>query len=175
MNILFYITVSLVLIVSQTVIFPFFDFTLGCFDLILILVLHISLTYTHNFVILGLLLLGGIMDSISGVPFFYYVFSYLWIYFIVKLFQRFVFQRSLLFLWMISMVSILIQQGLMLFSVMLAQGQGALDWLIFGPHLVRQLVLGGVFLPLGVWLVDALQKKWAAEMESLRNRLTDRG
>jgi len=64
MNGLFFVILTVFLIVFQTVIFPSFIWFSQCFDLMIMNIIFLSLVYSHYAVILTIILIGGIMDSI---------------------------------------------------------------------------------------------------------------
>jgi hypothetical protein len=171
MNILFFVILTLSLIIFQTVIFPSFFWFSQCFDLMIMNIIFLSLVYSHYAVILTIILIGGIMDSISGVAFFHHIFSYLWIYLIVQLFKQFVFQRSVIFILIISLASVLIQQGLILFSVFIEQGRDVI-WQKEFTLMLWQLVWGGVFIPPGVWMISQFHRHWIYLVKMLRKQFT---
>lgn len=158
-NFIFFFITTLGLIVCQTVIFPFFTWFSQSFDLLIITVLYLSIAYTGYGVVMAIVLIGGIMDSISGMPFFLHIFSYLWIYLIVKLFKQFVFQKSVVFILIISLVSVLIQQVLVAFSIFVDPARGT-SLLTEFPVLLRQLLWGMLIIPPGVWFLNVLRENW---------------
>lgn len=173
MNALFFVIVTVFLIILQTIIFPSFFWFSQCFDLMIMNIIFLSLVYSHYAVILTIILIGGIMDSLSGVAFFHHIFSYLWIYLIVQLVKQFVFKRSYLFILIVSLVSVLIQQGLILFSVFIEQGRegvGQMEVLL----MVKQLVWGGVLIPPGVWLINGFRQYWMYFLKMLKKQFAHR-
>lgn len=71
MNFVFFGAVALGLMVMQTIVLPALDFFPYCFDLPLILVLYLSLVFSSYGTILAISSVGAVMDSLSGVPFFF--------------------------------------------------------------------------------------------------------
>ncbi|NOX32935.1 MAG: hypothetical protein GXP56_04260 [Deltaproteobacteria bacterium] len=159
MNALFFIILTFFLIVIQTVILPGFAFFIQSFDLLIIDVLFLSLISSHYSMIFAIIIIGCIMDSISGVPFCYHIFSYLWIYMIVHIAKQLLFQRSIVFILVISLFSVLIQHGLLLFSVFVTQGYNAVLEFNFSL-LIRQVFWGFIFIPAGIFLVNICWQNW---------------
>lgn len=153
MNIFFFTILILVFFVFQTVILPSFSGFPQCFDLLIIVVLYLSLIAERHAVLLAIIAVGAVMDSTSGVPFFFHIFSYLWIYFIVQIVKQLLFQHSIVFVLIISIVSVLIQHGLLLLSVFVRQGTGAIVAFDFGL-LIRQAFWGFVIIPPSIWLIN---------------------
>ncbi len=173
MNVLYLVILTLMLILLQTVVFPSFSWFSQCFDLVIMDILFLSLLYSHYAVILAIILLGMIMDSISGAPFFYHVFSYLWIYLIVQLFKQFVFQRSIIFIQIISLISVFIQHVLLLFSVFIQQGKYAIGQMDF-TLMAKQLFWGGILIPPGVWLINILGQNWMYMAKILKKQFVQK-
>ncbi len=159
MNALFFILLTLFLMILQTVILPSFSFFMQCFDLLIIVVLFMCLVSSHYSTIFGIAVIGIIMDSISGVPFFYHLFSYVWVYIIVYLVRQFLFQKSILFILIMSIVSVGIQHLLLLFSIFVrTSGQ---DVLAFDfSLLIRQLFWGFIVIPPSIWFVSGFRNYW---------------
>lgn len=170
MNGIFFVFTTLFFILLQTVVFPSFSWFSQSFDMIIMVVLFLSLTYSHYAVVTAIVFMGGIMDSISGMPFFLHIFSYLWIYLIVQLFKQFVFQRSVVFVLIISVVSVAVQQTLIIFSVFINQGQAAV-WRMDLSLMVRQLLWGVVVIPPGVWLLNVFRQNWLVITRNFRRSL----
>jgi rod shape-determining protein MreD len=173
MNAIFFAIVTVSLIIFQTILFPSFGWFAQCFDLMIINIIFLSLVYSHYAVILTIILIGCIMDSLSGVAFFHHIFSYLWIYLIVQVFKKFVFKRNFLFILIVSLVSVLIQQGLILFSVFIEKGSegiGQMEILL----MVKQLIWGGVCIPIGVWLLAGFRQYWIYSGNMLKKQFVHR-
>jgi len=159
MNVLFFIIFTLFLMILQSVILPSFFWFDQCFDLLIIDILFLSLIFSHYSVVAAIIMIGCIMDSISGVPFFYHVFSYLWIYIIVFLVKQLLFKQSIVFVLVISIVSVVIQQGLLLFLIFVQHGYNTILAFNFGL-LVRQVFWGFVFIPPSIWLINIFLQNW---------------
>lgn len=158
MNAVFFIIFTLFLIVIQTVVLPCFSFFPQCFDLLLIDIIFLSLISSHASMIFAIILIGCAMDSISGAPFYFYIFSYLWVYIIVHIVKKMLFQRSIIFIFIMGIVSVLIQQGLMLFSMLVSQGSSVAE-VDFGL-LGRQAFWGFILIPPGVGLLNICFQNW---------------
>ncbi|WDP92958.1 MAG: hypothetical protein HUN04_25815 [Desulfobacter sp.] len=173
MNLTFFFIAALTLILCQTIVLPGTVLFSHGFDILLIVVLHMSLAFSHYGVVVAIIVLGTVMDSISGGPFFIHIFSYLWVYLIVKLFRQFVFHRSALFIMAVSFAAVGIQQGLVLFSVFVSHGQAG--WLGVDYSLVlEQMVLGSLCIPAGVWLMNVMRQNWIVLLRQLRRSLARR-
>ena len=167
MNGFYLFIITLVFIVFQTVVLPCFSWFSQSFDLTIMLVLFLSLNFSHYAVVMAIVCIGGIMDSLSGGPFFLYTFSYLWIFMIVQLVKQFVFQTSGLFILVISMVSVVIQQALGVFSVFIQQGEGTV-WQMDFTLMIRQVIWGTVLIPPGVWIISVCYENWRHMVRMLK-------
>lgn len=169
MNALFFIILTFFLIVIQTIVLPSFCWFVQMFDLLIINVLFLSFIASHNSMVFAIIGIGCIMDSISGTPFSFHIFSYLWIYIIVYIGKQMVFQRNIVFIFIISIVSVLIQHGLLLFSVFIKQGSSAIWAFDFGV-MIRQVFWGIIFIPLGLWVVNVLWQNWIFIIKLMQRR-----
>ena len=170
MNFSFFFMVTLGSVICQTVILPSFSWFSQCFDILIILVLYLSLTYSRYGAVIAIVVIGGIMDSISGVPFFLHIFSYLWIFLIVQLFKQLVFQRSVVFMMVVSLIAVTIQQCLILFSVFIEQGQQGVFNLDF-TLILRQVFWAVLFVPPGVWALNVLRQNYFYAIRQFRREL----
>ncbi|MFH2059750.1 MAG: hypothetical protein ABIJ59_12725 [Pseudomonadota bacterium] len=74
-----------------------------------------------------------------------------------------------MFLLIISVVSVVIQHGLLLFSIFVSSsGQSVLDF-DFGL-LISQVFWGFFLIPPGIWLVGFLYKQWIKMADSLQHQ-----
>ena len=161
---------GLFIVVFQTVLLPGFSGAFYFFDLTIILIVYISLYSSRYWAVAAVAGIGCILDSLSGGPFFLYTFSYVWIYLIVQLARQFVFQTSALFVMVISLLSVAIQQGIFLFSVFARQDYTAFESMDI-DLMLRQVAWGGVMIPLGVGMISTGNRHWQALLQRMaRNR-----
>ena len=159
MKALFFIILSFVLIILQSVVLPGFSWFNQSFDLLIIDILFLSIIASRNTVIFAVIVIGCIMDCISGVPFFFHIFVYLWIYIMVSIVRLLFFDQSALFILIISLLSVVIQQVVLFFSVFI--NQGGIHLLKFEfDLLIKQTFWGFVFIPLSIWVIDGIWVKW---------------
>ncbi len=169
MNILFFIILTFFCIVIQTIVLPSLLWFDQCFDSLIIIVLFLSLISTHYSMVFAIIIIGCIMDSISGVPFFFHVFSYLWIYLIVYIVKRLLFKQSIIFVLIISIVAVVIQHALLFLSVFVQQGSEAVAGIDFGL-LLSQLFWGFMIIPPGIWLINFLWQYWIYFFKELQKQ-----
>ena len=76
----------------------------------------------------------------------------------------------MVFVLVISMVSVLIQHGLLLFSIFVrTSGQEVLEFDF--SLLILQVILGFVFIPPGVWLASAMHRLWMKTGQAFRQKV----
>jgi rod shape-determining protein MreD len=168
---LFLLTVCL--IIFQSVILPSFSFFHQSFDVLLIVVLLLSIPSMHYSMILAVIVMGWVMDSISGVSFFLNTFSYLLIYMFVTLIKQMIFKRSLLFIMIISFAAVVIQNGLIIFSVFISRGPEAVFTLNY-TLIIKQAFWGIIFIPPAVLFFQKCQSAWKLMTATIRRHSLDK-
>jgi rod shape-determining protein MreD len=157
MDAIFISVLTVCLIIFQSVIFPSFSFFHQSFDILLIVVLLISISSVHNSMIVPVIIIGWIMDSISGVIFFLNIFSYLFIYMLIALIKRIIFKQSFFFIIIISFLAVIIQNCIIIFSVFVTQGTEAVLALNYAL-IIKQALWGMFFIPPAVFFFQKCQK-----------------
>ncbi len=158
-NIVFYVLTSLFLIIAQTSFLPVFSFFDYSFDLLIINVLCLSFLFSSPLVIVGILLLGLCMDSISGAPFGVYTSAYIWIYFFIQAMRCFVHYGNMIFVPMVSALSVLMENGFLFFTFFVSRGRSAIsvsDLVMMG----KQMFFAFFMLPVCIMLIHILRKRW---------------
>ena len=166
---LFIITLTLFLIILQSVVFPSFSWFEQCFDLLIMDILFLSIIASRHSTIVAVIFIGCIMDSISGVPFAYHILSYLWIYIMVFAVKQLLFGQSVIFVISVSFISVIIQHLLLLLSIFINQGY---DYLLKfdSSFLIKQTFWGFIFIPLGIWLINILWVRWNYIVKLMRTK-----
>ncbi|NWH04512.1 hypothetical protein [Desulfobacter latus] len=160
MNFIFFFVVTLCLVIIQTVVIPEFSWFPYAFDLMIINVLYLSLFSLRCWIPFCLMIIGSIMDSLSGSPFFLHTTAYLCIYLVVFFLRRLVFQRSAVFVCIVSLTSACIYQILILFSIFLLQGHNAIaatDYRLC----IGQVLWAAVGIPIGVWFMGSVHQNFS--------------
>lgn len=85
----FYICVCLCLVIFQTTIIPHISLFNNFYDLLIPFIIYLGLFRPARESILFILVLGFLMDNLSGAPFGLYVTTYFWLFIIVKLVIRY--------------------------------------------------------------------------------------
>lgn len=172
MNTVFLILLTFFLTVMQTVILPSFSLFSDRFDLLIIAALYLSLIATHHSMLIALIMIGCIMDSISGVPFFFHIFSYILIYLIVHLVKRLIFKQSITFLIIISLMAVLIQHLLLFFSIFVRQEAGTplgFDFFL----LAKQAFLGLMIIPPCITLLHRYRRNWLGMTKRIKKQMAE--
>ena len=170
MNIIFFFLSTLGLILLQTVVLPDFSWFPHLFDLMIINVLYLCLFSPRYFVPFCLIVIGCIMDSLSGAPFFLHTTSYLCIYLIVFFLRQLVFQRSAFFVFIVSFAAVCIDQGLVMFSVFLLQDQKSIastDYRLC----IGQIIWATVGIPIGVLLLKTVHQNYSHAVKQSRRHM----
>jgi len=85
----FYICVCLCLVIFQTAIIPHIALFNNFYDLLIPFVIYLGFFRPARESILFILVLGFLMDNLSGAPFGLYVTTYFWLFIVVKLVIRY--------------------------------------------------------------------------------------
>lgn len=170
-NLIFFVFAFLGLVILQTVIIPDFSWFPHCFDLMIINIMYLSLFSQRYWVPFCLVIIGSIMDSLSGSPFFLHTTAYLCIYLIVFFLRKLVFQRSAVFILIVSVASACIYQVLVMFSLFLLQDHkviSAADYRLC----IGQIIWAVVGIPTGVWFMKLLHHNFSHAVKLTGRHIT---
>ncbi len=159
MNFIFFFFSTLGMVLIQTVVLPDFSWFPHCFDLMIINVLYLSLVYPGYWAGFWLMIIGIIMDSLSGAPFFLHTMAYISIYLIIFFLRRLVFPRSTIFVFIVGLASVCIYQALVIFSVFLLQGRNAISAADYSLY-IGQVIWAAIGIPMGVWLLETMHQSF---------------
>ena len=110
----FYIGSCLFLMIVQTTLLTYFKIFDGMYDLLIPFVIFISICLPLRESLPFILILGLIMDNISGSPFGLYLTFYFWLFVGVRWILKFLRASNKLFLSLVVVVAVLIQNGLII-------------------------------------------------------------
>lgn len=116
----FYIGSCLFLIIVQTTLLTYFKIFDGMYDLLIPFVIFISICLPLRESLPFILILGLIMDNISGSPFGLYLTFYFWLFVGVRWILKFLRASNKFFLSLVVVVAVLIQNGLIIGTIGLA-------------------------------------------------------
>ena len=110
----FYIGTCLFLIIIQTTLFAYFNVFAGMYDLLIPFVIFISICLPLRESLPFILIVGLIMDNLSGSPFGLYLTFYFWLFVGVRWILKFLRVSNKLFLSLVVVVAVLIQNLLII-------------------------------------------------------------
>ena len=108
----FYIGNCLFLIIVQTTLLTYFNIFAGMYDLLIPFVIFISICLPLRESLPFILILGLIMDNLSGSPFGLYLMYYFWLFVGVRWILKFLRVSNKFFLSLVVVVAVLIQNVL---------------------------------------------------------------
>ncbi len=145
----FYIGTCLFLLIVQTTIFPYIPVLRGMYDLLIPFVIFISICLPMRESLPFALILGLIMDNLSGSPFGLYLTYYLWLFIGVRFIIRFLRVSNKFLLSVVVVVAVLIENILMIatFAIFGPAGQLPADaFVLVAQQFLWALATGPLFL-----------------------------
>jgi rod shape-determining protein MreD len=149
MRYIYYICACLFLLIVQTTILPNIPVLRGMYDLLIPFVIFISICLPIRESLPFTLILGLIMDNLSGSPFGLYLTFYLWLFIGVRFIIQFLRASNKFFLSTVVIVAVSIENLFMIatFSLFSPTGQLPADaFLIMIQQLLWSLATGPLFL-----------------------------
>jgi rod shape-determining protein MreD len=127
------------------------------FDLLLVIVLSLSLKFSHIRILVAVFLLGVAMDSVSGGPIGLYLSAYVWIYVLIRSLKAFVHFQNIAFLLCIGVIAVVMKNLFFLFVLIMGKG---LDAVYYNDltTMASQAAWSVVGVPLLVLLIDRLEQ-----------------
>ena len=116
----FYICDSLCLIIFQTTIIPHIPLFNNFYDLLIPFIIYLGLFRPTREGILFILVLGFLMDNLSGGPFGLYVTTYLWLFIVVKLLIKYLHARNNILLLFIVAGGVLMENVIFIVSIFIS-------------------------------------------------------
>jgi len=171
MQYLFYIGLCLGLIILQTAIMPYLSAFKQFYDLLLLMVLYLSLYRPVRESLPIVLLLGLVMDNLSGSYFGLFVTVYLWIFVIVSWGTKFLHVGSRILVLTVVAAGVLIENFLFLGAIGLLGKGSQLPKAGFdnvGAQVIWAIFTGPVFLILIRYLHKMLED-WFNELMNTWN------
>ena len=102
MTYFFYICVCLCLVIFQTTIIPHISLFSNFYDPLILFISYLGLFRTPRESILFILVLGFLMDNLSGGPFGLYLTTYFWLFIAVKIVIQYVHVNNILLLFIVA-------------------------------------------------------------------------
>jgi len=160
---LFYFGLGLCLIIIQTTIIPFLYFLGRFYDLIIPLVLFLSAHRPLNKGIPLILIIGFIMDCLSGGAFGLYCITYMWMYLIVGWMTTYIHAHSTILLIFLVAVGTLIENT---FFIITSGSTSSLLTLNALQSFVSQAIwamITGAFMLIALEGMQNMWDRWDAE------------
>lgn len=145
----FYIGTGLFFLIVQTTLLPYIPVLRGMYDLLIPFVIFISICLPLRESLPFVLILGLIMDSLSGSPFGLYLTFYFWLFIGVRFIIRFLRVSNRFLLSAVVVIAVLIENLLMItiFAFFRPAGQLPADaFLVITQQFVWAIATGPLFL-----------------------------
>jgi cell shape-determining protein MreD len=110
----FYIGTCLLLIIVQTTVLSYFNVTRGIYDLLIPFVIFLSICLPVRECLPFILVLGFIVDNLSGSPFGLYLTFYFWLFVGIRWIIKYLRAGNKLFLSLVVIVAVLIENILVM-------------------------------------------------------------
>lgn len=161
MTSLFYIIVSLCLIIFQTIIRPGINALDGFYDLLAPFVIYLTLFRPLRESFPVVVCLGAVMDTISGGPFGLYTTTYLWLFLGIRWLVKFLRVGNTLLLPIVIMLGVLVENLVFLGSFILTEPASGSQVPEGAFRIVSEQVIWAMFT--GVFLlglIHILRTRW---------------
>ena len=171
MTYLFYIGLCLGLIIVQTTVMPGLPAFRHFYDLLLPLVLYLGLYRFVREGLLAVIVLGLVMDNLSGAPFGVYLTVYFWIFMLVSWGSTYLHVGNQILLFIVSGAGVLIENLIFLGTMTVLSKNfqlpaGVVDSL--GNQIVWGLLTGPVLI-VSIRFLHGRFEKWFEELVASRS------
>jgi cell shape-determining protein MreD len=172
----FYLFICLILIILQTTIFPSLPVLDSFFDLIVSFIIYLGLYRPVRESLPVVIVLGIIVDNLSGSPFMLYIIAYFWVYFSVRLLTR-ILQVGMRFrLPIIVVTGILLENLVFILTLTFFESGPQAPVFLAGAFMVQMLwaFFIGPILVLVYKYTQNLWDNWISEVMIRRSDMADR-
>ncbi|MDL1968468.1 MAG: hypothetical protein LWW97_07940 [Deltaproteobacteria bacterium] len=138
----FYICVCLCLVIFQTTIMPHISLFNNFYDLLIPFIIYLGLFRHAREGILFVLVLGFLMDNLSGGTFGLYLTTYFWLFIVVKLVIEYLYARNNILLLFIVAAGVLMENIIFIASVFMS-GSDSLFLAITIRSVIFQILWAG--------------------------------
>ncbi|MFO7685362.1 MAG: hypothetical protein R6V60_04670 [Desulfobacterales bacterium] len=172
MTYVFYMLTTVCLIVLQTVILPDLPVLNSLFDLTAMFVIYLGLLRSAREGLLMVLLLGVIMDNLSGAPFMVFTTTYFWVYVGVRWLTR------ILQVGMRFRLAVIVISGIFLENVIFILAFGGGDALRQMPSITMAKILPRLFWaailgPILILILERAHRTWDGWVRTLLVRRSE--
>ena len=135
----FYIFICPVLLIIQTVIFPKILLLNSFYDIVIPFIIFLALYRPVRESIIVILILGLMMDCLSGTPFMLYISAYFWLYVIVQVFAKIIQDGTRFRMPFLVCLGVMIQNLIFLLVIALAGTETQLPAAVFKILIIQVL------------------------------------
>ena len=169
-----FISTCLFLIILQTTILPFFKMFSGIYDLLIPFVIFICIYLPLRESLPFVLILGLIMDNLSGSPFGLYLTFYFWLLVEVRWIIRYLRVGNRFLLSLVVVVGVLIENILIIGTFALSGSDWQLPADVF-KNIALQFFWAMVTAPLFLFCLPALMKRFHIQLNEASAQLRTNG
>jgi len=160
MNILFYMGLSLILIILKTTLMPYFSMFDQFYDLLIPFVFYLGLYRPAREGIPFILLLGFTLDSLSGGPFGIFLTTYFWMFVLTRWVVTFLHAGNK-GLWLIAVAAGVLIENLIIIATILWLGEASELPLGWSDRVVTQLLWSLSTGPVLIIVISMAHRKWS--------------
>jgi cell shape-determining protein MreD len=158
-----FIGTCLLLIILQTTILPYFNFFTGIYDLLIPFVIFICICLPLRESLPFVLILGLIMDNLSGSPFGLYLTFYFWLLVGVRWIIKFLRVGNKLLLSVVAVVAVLVENTLIIGTFALSGSGWQLPADAF-KNIALQFFWAMATAPLFLFCLSSLLKRFRIQL-----------
>ncbi len=166
MTYVFYICICIFLVIVRTTVFPMFPALVGCYDLLIPVVIYMGFFRTNRESIPVLLFIGLVMDGLSGVTFGFYLSTYIWLYLIVVWLKQLFLVKNILLLSFATVLGVLMENSMLILMENLFDFRLSDISNIFKTF-PKQVILGALTGPFMILFIAYLLKTWNSKLGRL--------
>lgn len=160
MNFLFYMCLSLILVILKTTLMPYFSIFDQFYDMLIPFVFYLGLYRPAREGIPFILLLGFTLDSLSGGPFGIFLTTYFWMFVLTRWFVTFLHAGNK-GLWLIVVAAGVLVENLIIIATILWLGEASELPPGWGDRVVTQLLWALSTGPVLIIAISIAHRKWS--------------
>jgi len=160
MNIFFYTSLSLILVVLKTTLMSYFSIFDHFYDILIPFVFYLGLYRPAREGVPFILLLGFTLDSLSGGPFGIFLTIYFWLFVLTRWLVTFLHAGNK-GLWLIAVAAGVLIENLMIIAAILLFGEASELPSGWGGRLVTQLLWALGTGPILIIAISRAHRKWS--------------
>jgi len=160
MNFLFYLGLSLFLVILKTTLMPYFSIFDQFYDILIPLVFFLGLYRPAREGIPFILLLGFMLDSLSGGPFGIFLTTYFWLFVLTRWVVTFMHAGNK-GLWLLTVAAGVLVENLIIIATILWLGETSALPPQWGDRVVTQLLWALCTGPVLIIAISRAHRKWS--------------